>query len=96
MLDETRKEAYTQCMADIDDMFKIEALVYVPDLLFRKYEMGKFVLARQLNLKRFKLKLKVSFFHEYFKLWCPMRRSLTEPGATFCPWVMNILGLKEK
>ena len=44
MLDETRKEAYTQCMADIEDMFKIEALVYVPDFLFRKYETGKFVL----------------------------------------------------
>ena len=67
MLDETRKEAYTQCMADIDDMFKIEALVYVPDLLFRKYEMGKFVLTRQLNLKRFRLMLK-EFFHVFVKL----------------------------
>ncbi len=40
MLDESRKEAYTACMADIEDMFKIEYLVYVPDLLFRKYEAG--------------------------------------------------------
>ena len=40
MLDEERKEAYTSCKSDIDEMFKIEGLIYVPDYLFRKYEMG--------------------------------------------------------
>ena len=45
MLDEARKEAYTACMADVEDMFKIEALVYVPDLLFRKYEMSKYIMS---------------------------------------------------
>ncbi len=42
MLDEARKEAYKACMADVEDMFKIEGLVYVPDLLFRKCEIGEF------------------------------------------------------
>lgn len=40
LLDESRKDAYTSCKADMDDLFQIEYLVYVPDHLFRKYEMG--------------------------------------------------------
>ena len=40
ILDESRKEAYTLCKADIDELFKIESLVVVPDLLFKKYEIG--------------------------------------------------------
>ena len=40
ILDESRKEAYTSCKADIDDLFKIESLIVVPDLLFKKYEIG--------------------------------------------------------